>query len=555
MRTNRMALVLAMTAAACATIDVPDTKWRRDQAPASAGTDGDACAPGNAARFEDAPDAVCALKTDPHVPDLTTASSRAPRGDDGSGTGTRTLRPLAGPNASAPSCDGRVGPGHTTCGANGDDSCCRTATVPPGTAGAQIAVANAFDLGVYQVTAARLRAFVDAFDGDLRGAAAGGALPGYDPANADRLPASRGAADTELGPACEFRGDPRDYGSRTWWSKDVEDAVASIMTDDNARAADIRADATKPRLDAKPANCVSYWMAAAFCAWDGGRLPSNDEWTYAALGGDELRAYPWGDGRTAERLVTDINQTQNGGAGDPAFTWPNDFPFFANGMNAYHLSPPGRKPAGVARWGHHDMAGNVLEWMSDVLGPDAGIVRGGSWEGHSDANAASYVGYPLTRTYGSVGFRCAYGAAQPAAVVDPEPAAPATVPVYLAHNPQARDHLLTLTPEEGAPAWITIGVQFVAFAGAPADMETQAPLYRCRKRTGHHFVSNHESCEGAGVNEGLLGTAHRGQLPGTAPIYRCYAGNDHLTTLRPAECDAAGMTIEGTQGFVFPPAP
>lgn len=121
------------------------------------------------------------------------------------------------------------------------------------------------------------------------------------------------------------------------------------MTDDNDRAADIRKDATAARLAAKPANCVSYWMASAFCAWDGGRLPSNDEWVYAALGGDELREYPWGAGRTRDRLVTDFSRAQQTGEGDSDFTYPEDFPFFDNGMNAYHIAPPGRKPAGVGR--------------------------------------------------------------------------------------------------------------------------------------------------------------------------------------------------------------
>lgn len=158
--------------------------------------------------------------------------------------------------------------------------------------------------------------------------------------------------------------------------------------------------------DTYPINCVNWFEAFAFCIWDGGRLPTEAEWEYAAAGGSANRLYPWGD--------APIDATR-------ACSWeapgcPNDF------------SIVGSYSAGNARWGHADMAGSLTEWVIDWYRPDwytvdgnictdcanltsnlTRVLRGGTWGGPSSwFRAADRYGdvYP-TGHHEGVGFRCA----------------------------------------------------------------------------------------------------------------------------------------------------
>ncbi|WP_437670080.1 formylglycine-generating enzyme family protein [Sorangium sp. So ce131] len=98
-----------------------------------------------------------------------------------------------------------------------------------------------------------------------------------------------------------------------------------------------------------PINCINWYEAFAFCAWDGGRLPSEAELNYAAAGGDWQREYPWGSGIDGEHAV--YRCTADGSvAGDCTL---ND------------ILPVGSMPLGDGRWGHSDLAGNLWEWAMD----------------------------------------------------------------------------------------------------------------------------------------------------------------------------------------------
>lgn len=101
-----------------------------------------------------------------------------------------------------------------------------------------------------------------------------------------------------------------------------------------------------------PINGVDWWTALAFCAWDGGRLPTEAEWEYAARGrttGGLMvpRVYPWGNATPVGGPSTTCDRAQ------------------------WNLCP-GEDGAITRRVGSfadsdriYDLAGNVWEWMAD----------------------------------------------------------------------------------------------------------------------------------------------------------------------------------------------
>ncbi|MCB9600084.1 MAG: SUMF1/EgtB/PvdO family nonheme iron enzyme [Sandaracinus sp.] len=181
--------------------------------------------------------------------------------------------------------------------------------------------------------------------------------------------------------------------------------------------------------DVRPMHALPWTFAQAFCIWDGGRLPTEAEWEYAARGRDGT-TWPWGE-ETPPRSVV----------GEPCtHAW-----FFGTDVDP---RPVGTCPPDDR--GFHDLAGNVSEmtadqnrflggpcWFSDLdrRNPlctqhnDAGIpqmdyaMRGGNlWHAPGEANNAFRWGHvdalvegaesPSPRLFMAwEGFRCAYDVA------------------------------------------------------------------------------------------------------------------------------------------------
>lgn len=149
------------------------------------------------------------------------------------------------------------------------------------------------------------------------------------------------------------------------------------------------------RLERHPVVQVSARDAAAYCAWRGLRLPTEEEWEFAARGTDGRR-FPWGNENPA---------------GAQHANYGTDRCCAADASDGFlRTAPAGSFPSGASPFGLHDMAGNVWEWTtSSYRGRGADVViRGGGWGNNPYCLRASYRhGNPPDIGLDMVGFRCA----------------------------------------------------------------------------------------------------------------------------------------------------
>lgn len=155
-----------------------------------------------------------------------------------------------------------------------------------------------------------------------------------------------------------------------------------------------------PAAGDHPVVQVSAADAERFCAWYGLRLPTEEEWEFAARGTDRRR-YPWGD--TAPEQVG----VRHANFGTVTCCAPDDSDGFAT------TAPVGSYPSGASPFGVLDMAGNVWEWTASRFPgkPAEVVLRGGGWGNNPYCLRTSYRhGNPPDIGLDMVGFRCAAGA-------------------------------------------------------------------------------------------------------------------------------------------------
>ena len=266
------------------------------------------------------------------------------------------------------------------------ESCCESPLVPSCNAcvtakGVTLSAAE-LRLDKYETTVGRFRAFVKAYAGPPK--AGSGEHP--------RIAGSGWQAD---------------------WNGNIAGSTAALEANMELRPCktlDIRTWTKDPgATEQKPINCVTWYEAFAFCAWDGGFLPSELEWHLAATGADEARKYPWqGDNLDTEHALY-------GACGNGVST----------ACDQSSILEVGSKPAGAGRWGQLDLAGSMWEWLLDstsssfpaadpcndcadlTLSGDHRIA-GASWfEDSSYLPAAQRLEDPSDSVWYNVGIRCA----------------------------------------------------------------------------------------------------------------------------------------------------
>jgi sulfatase modifying factor 1 len=336
---------------------------------------------------------------------VTEADSTRPRPDSSRTDGSSGPPP--------PSCVSG-GEGMNNCGVDKNQSCCATLEVIGGTyyrtytnmgtgptGEHDQATVSTFQLDKYEVTVGRFRQFVQAWNNGS------GFLPAAGSGKHVHLNGGQGLANGSTPGTFE-----------TGW-------IASDDANVNPTNSGLHCDppglsyaswTDKPGMNENlPMNCTNWWEAYAFCIYDGGFLPSQAEWEYAAAGGDQQREYPWGEIEPGGDTQYAIYECDYSG-GECAV--------------GQSLAPVGTTVLGAGRWGQYDLAGSLAEWNLDWVEmfppypdpctdcallnppdpppPPDRIIRGGAFDDNGVFINPWYVDYddPQGRANG-VGFRCA----------------------------------------------------------------------------------------------------------------------------------------------------
>ncbi|MFN0087417.1 MAG: SUMF1/EgtB/PvdO family nonheme iron enzyme [Blastocatellia bacterium] len=174
----------------------------------------------------------------------------------------------------------------------------------------------------------------------------------------------------------------------------TNERYADFVRQKNRNAPSHWIDETYPPGEANfPVKNVSWYDARDYCEWRGKRLPTEEEWEYAARGKENL-LYPYGN------------------------AWKAQFSSASTQDQIGKLSAVGSYKEGESPFGLVDMAGNVAEWTATDYKPYPGspekqdpgnkVLRGGSFQNlPSEQTATDRRWLPPQSKRDYLGFRCA----------------------------------------------------------------------------------------------------------------------------------------------------
>ncbi len=329
-------------------------------------------------------------------------------------TGTCSNGACAGSTTTGTSCQSG-GPGVANCGVS-SESCCTSLEVAGGVYDrtymntgdggvdeADPATVSGFRLDKYLVTVGRFRQYVSYLSGST------GAPPAKGSGIHTHLNGGRGLVDGASPGSYETGWDAAASNATLATGSGAPSSWNAILACDSMGL--VSWTNTAGTQENLPIVCTTWSEAYAFCIWDGGFLPSEAEWEYAAAGGSEQREYPWGS--------TDpgmMNQYAIYGCNYPTG--------LAKGTcTVANIAPVGSATLGAGLWGQLDLAGDAFEWTLDWNAPsytdpctNCAILTGGSFRvtgggsfSYPDCYLPPYSPYlsPPTDRSGNTGFRCA----------------------------------------------------------------------------------------------------------------------------------------------------
>ena len=358
---------------------------------------------------------------------------QAPTGTDGVKNGNESDIDCGGTNTGAPKCDPTYAcGGNADCKSDGCDyngkcaiarsctkrlggdtcgsgevgeggavheSCCQTAAL----------TGSAARIDKYHVTAGRMREFITRVGGNARAFAGG--VAGWNASWSPYVASTVAEANTFLGPywlGADNQNDvatnavskrscnPNGFGGHTYWTPAAAGGDAS--------------DYSQNQLDPKALNCVGWHMARAFCAWDGGRLPTQAEITNAFTN-NGANAFPW---QFADNTPYDINAVDARLSHKFSYGYPGNNPRRVPANTgtvqdiAWYVAAPGRHPLGANANGVQDAAGNLLQWVGNI---EYGFTWTVSWENHGKSLGTTSWKTQAPEApngYYGIGFRCVH---------------------------------------------------------------------------------------------------------------------------------------------------